>query len=58
MSKRKADTSINGEVIPEVKRQLYPLRINQSTVIYVTKDKCNLKYKAEYIDRTNKITAR
>lgn len=48
---RKVDTSKNGNDLSEyIERQmkrekrLYPLRINQTTVIYVTKDKQTREY--------------
>jgi hypothetical protein len=48
---RKADTTKNGNDLSEyIERQkkrekrLYPLRINQTTVIYVTKDKQTSEY--------------
>lgn len=36
----------------EKEKHLFPLRINTTTVIYVTADKCNEKYREEYL--TNK----
>lgn len=48
---RKADTSKNGNDLTEFiqrqlkrERNLYPLRINVTTVIYVTKAKCTKEY--------------
>lgn len=48
---RKADTTKNGnDLSGYIERQrkyeerLYPLRINQTTVIYVTKDKQTMEY--------------
>lgn len=36
-------------------KPLFPLRINRQTVIYVTKEKCNSRYKEEYLKRMNKL---
>jgi hypothetical protein len=47
---KKVDTTVNGdaerlvEEYREVEKKLYPLRIDQRTVIYVTKDKCTKEY--------------
>lgn len=48
---RKADTTKNGNDLSEYikyqkkrEKRLYPLRINQTTVIYVTKDKQTSEY--------------
>ena len=47
---KKVDTTINGdaEMLAErqkqVEKKLYPLRIDQRTVIYVTKDKLTPEY--------------
>jgi hypothetical protein len=57
---RKEDTTQNGSkihekmVIQRAKEQLlYPLRINEKTTILVTKDKCNEKYRKEYLKKIN-----
>lgn len=48
--RKKVDTSINGDaqrLVEEqklVERNLYPLRIDHRTVIYVTKEKCTSEY--------------
>lgn len=34
-----------------MEKALYPLRIDQRTVIYVTKDKCNAKYAESFCQR-------
>lgn len=47
---KKVDTTVNGdaerlvEEHREIEKRLYPLRIDQRTVIYVTKDKCTKEY--------------
>lgn len=48
---RKADVTKNTEGLEEYieaqrerERNLYPLRINSTTVIYVTKEKCTQEY--------------
>lgn len=47
---KKVDTSVNGdaellaEKHKEIEKKLYPLRIDQRTVIYVTKDKLTTEY--------------
>lgn len=47
---KKVDTMVNGdaehlvEEHREIEKRLYPLRIDQRTVIYVTKDKCTKEY--------------
>lgn len=49
---KKIDTTVNGDVESlaeqhkEVERRLFPLRLNKTTVIYVTKDKQNEAYAA------------
>lgn len=54
---KKVDTTINGdagtlvELHKDIEKQLYPLRINSRTVIYVTKDKCNAAYAKEYAEK-------
>ena len=54
---KKVDTTINGdaEMLAEkqkqVEKKLYPLRIDQRTVIYVTKDKLT----PEYAEKKRKI---
>lgn len=52
---RKADTKKNGKNLEECiaahrerEKSLYPLRINRTTVIYVTKDKCTPEYAEKY----------
>ena len=40
---KKIDTTVNGDV----ERRLFPLRLNKTTVIYVTKDKQNEAYAAK-----------
>lgn len=48
--RKKIDTSINGDtehLVEEqriVEKQLYPLRIDHRTVIYVSKEKCTPEY--------------
>ena len=50
---KKIDTTVNGnaeslaEQHKEVGRRLFPLRLNKTTVIYVTKDKQNEAYAAK-----------
>lgn len=50
---KKIDTTVNGDVErlaemhKEVEKELYPLRIDHRTVIYVTKDKCTPEYAAK-----------
>ena len=47
---KKIDTTVNGDVDEqhkEVERRLFPLRLNKTTVIYVTKDKQNEAYAAK-----------
>lgn len=50
---KKIDTTVNGDVESlaeqhkEVERRLFPLRLNKTTVIYVTKDKQNEAYAAK-----------
>lgn len=50
---KKIDTAVNGDVESlaeqhkEVERRLFPLRLNKTTVIYVTKDKQNEAYAAK-----------
>lgn len=58
--KKKADTTKNSENLDEVierhmkrNKRLYPLRINKTTVIYVTKDKCNQEYRQKFIAKIN-----
>ena len=54
---KKVDTSVNGdaerlvEEHKEIEKRLYPLRIDQRTVIYVTKDKCNAQYAESFRQR-------
>lgn len=54
----KIDSSKNTDGLDEAisrymskAKRLYPLRINKNTVIFVTKSKCNEKYRQSYIDR-------
>lgn len=55
--RKKIDTSINGDAerLVEkqriVEKQLYPLRIDHRTVIYVTKDKCTPEYAESFRQR-------
>lgn len=43
--RKKVDTSVNGEVLPEQKREpRYPLRLNSNTVIMVRKENLNEEY--------------
>jgi len=50
---KKIDTTVNGDVESlaeqhkEVERRLFPLRLNKTTAIYVTKDKQNEAYAAK-----------
>lgn len=50
---KKIDTTVNGnaeslaEQHKEVERQLFPLRLNKTTIICVTKDKQNETYAAK-----------
>jgi hypothetical protein len=44
----KIDSKQNGVVKPEPKGRIYPIRINPSTVFYVTKEKNTPEY-AEYL---------
>lgn len=55
---RKDDTTKNGSkihekiVVQRIKEELlYPLRINEKTTILVPKDKCNEKYRKEYLKK-------
>lgn len=54
---KKVDTTVNGdaerlvEEHREVEKRLYPLRIDQRTVIYVTKNKCNAQYAESFRQR-------
>lgn len=57
-SNPKPDTSSNCDGMEEViskcmnkEKRLYPLRINKTTVIYVTKNKLNERYRQEYLER-------
>lgn len=56
---RKENCSENGNKMWEKIRQqrekeldLYPLRINDKTTIYVPKEKCNDEYRQAYIEKT------
>lgn len=55
---KKADSSKNADNLEEViqkhmqgQKRLYRLRINKTTVIYVTKKKCNEAYAEEYREK-------
>ena len=54
---KKIDTTVNGDAERlvkehrEVEKRLYPLRIDQRTVIYVTKNKCNAQYAESFRQR-------
>lgn len=54
---KKIDTTVNGdaerlvEEHREIEKRLYPLRIDQRTVIYVTKNKCNAQYAESFRQR-------
>lgn len=55
--KKKIDTSQNGPIPSReqkraIGKELFPLKINNSTVIYVPKEKCTSIYAAEYRKRT------
>lgn len=59
---RKADTTKNGKKLEECisahrkrEKNLFPLRINRTTVIYVTKDKCTPEYAEKYAKRINRV---
>lgn len=58
---RKSDNCKNGKKLEECvkahkkrERNLFPLRINRTTVIYVTKDKCTPEYAEKYERKINK----
>lgn len=58
MVERKADTTKNGDKVHQCianqrkrEKELYPLRINKTTVIFVKKEKCNEKYAEWYRNR-------
>lgn len=62
IGKKKDDSSRNDDNLDVVvarcinkDKNLYPLRINKTTVIYVTKDKCNEKYAEQYRNKINTI---
>lgn len=53
---RKPDVEKNGYGIEAAirkqrrrEKQLFPLRLNATTVLYVTADKCNEEYKQDYL---------
>lgn len=55
MIQRKSDNRKNGKDIDKYiekqiknERNLYPLRITKTTVIYVTKNKCTVEYAEKY----------
>lgn len=55
---QKPDTAHNDDRLEEAidkcmssEKRLYPLRINKNTVLYVTRNKCNEKYRQEYLQR-------
>lgn len=57
---RKPDTTKNADDLDKAiskclgkENRKYLLRINKTTVIYVTKDKCNEEYRQKYIGRIN-----
>lgn len=61
MIERKADSTKNGKNITECiamqrnrEKNLYPLRISRTMVIYVTKDKCTKEYAEKYAKRINR----
>lgn len=65
---KKVDTTVNGdaenlvEQHRETEKRLYPLRLNKTTVIYVTKDKRNEAYAVKarsvwgYPNRRNRLS--
>lgn len=61
MIERKSDSTKNGKNITECistqrnrEKNLFPLRISRTTVIYVTKDKCTPEYAEKYYKKINK----
>lgn len=61
MAERKPDPEVNGDkVLLAVKQQkkreknLFPLRIDSRTTIYVPEKKCNPEYAAQYLKRINR----
>lgn len=55
MAERKPDLEINGNKIQQAvemqrlrEKNLYPLRISQTTIIYVTEEKCTVEYAEKY----------
>lgn len=61
MIQRKGDNSKNGKKLDEFisaqrnnEKKLFPLRINRTTVIYVSKEKCTPEYAEKYECKINK----
>lgn len=55
MTERKPDLELNGNKVLEAvelqrkrEKDLFPLRINRTTIIYVTKEKCTREYAEKY----------
>ena len=55
IEERKPDLEVNGSKINEAiarqrerEKHLFPLRIDKTTAIYVTKEKCNPEYAERY----------
>lgn len=55
IEQRKPDLEVNGSKVHEAilrqrerEKHLFPLRINKTIVIYVTKNKCNPEYAEEF----------
>jgi hypothetical protein len=51
---KKVDLSENGKGGREPDGHIYPIRINPSTVFYVTKEKNTKEYREKLIERYNK----
>lgn len=58
----KPDNSVNDcgldtaiERYKQKEKTLFPLRINQQTVIYVLKSKCNEQYRQEYLKKMKRL---
>lgn len=56
-TEQKPDSTVNGSGLDKAieryrshEKRLYPLRISRTTVIYVTKNKCNRKYAEDYLN--------
>ena len=56
-TEQKPDSTVNSSGLDKAieryrshEKTLYPLRISRTTVIYVTKDKCNRKYAEDYLN--------